>query len=95
MLINSIMSSETGPALEPGERAGGASFAGAITKLIREVNSDQVEAAQKIQELAVEGKGTIHGAMVSMSNATGSFRLLMEMRNRIVEGVNQLLSSQV
>ena len=75
--------------------SGGVAFAAEMTRLLREVNADQVEAAGKIQDLVVHGRGTIHDAMIAMSNAEGSFRLLMEMRNRIVDGVNQLLSTQL
>jgi flagellar hook-basal body complex protein FliE len=41
----------------------------------------------------VEGKGSIHEAMVAITNAEGSFRLMMEIRNRLVLGINQLLES--
>ena len=59
--------------------------------MIQDVNGDQVVAAEQIQKLAVEGEGSIHEAMVAMSHAEGSFRLMMEVRNRIVQGINELL----
>ena len=73
--------------------SGGASFAEAITEMLQDVNSDQVKAAGKIRDLAIDGEGSIHGAMVAMSNAEGSFRLMMEIRNRIVQTVNELLQT--
>ncbi len=75
---------------EPGD---GSSFAKTITSAIRDANADQVEAADRIRNLAVDGEGSIHEAMVAMSNAEGSFRLMMEIRNRIVQGVNELLQT--
>ena len=71
----------------------GSEFARALTKMIQDVNSDQIQAAKKIRDLAVEGEGSIHEAMVAISNAEGSFRLMMEIRNRVVQGVNQLLQT--
>ncbi len=68
-------------------------FAGELSKFVHGVNADQVDAAQKIKDLAVDGKGSIHETMVAVSNAEGSFRLLMEVRNRLIEGVNRLLQS--
>ena len=72
-------------------RSGGEDFAKALTGMIQDVNSDQVVAAHEIRSLAVEGEGSIHEAMVAVSRAEGSFRLLMEVRNRIVQGVNELM----
>jgi flagellar hook-basal body complex protein FliE len=75
-------------------RTGGASFADSLTRFINEVNQDQLDAGEKIQQLAVDGKGTIHEAMIAMNNAEGSFRLLMAMRNRLVDGLNRLLQTR-
>ena len=76
------------------QEAGG-SFAEALGAVIHEANRDQVDATQKAVALTVKGEGTIHDAMVAADKAEGSFRLLMEMRNRIVEGVNRLLETQL
>jgi len=81
------------PSLRVGETApsGGGSFARALTEMVQNVNSDQVAAADQIRALAVDGEGSIHEAMVAISRAEGSFRLMMEVRNRIVQGVHELL----
>jgi len=76
-------------------RAGGERFADALTRMLRDVNRDQLVAKQKMESLIVEGKGSIHDAMVAMTKAEGSFRLLMQMRNRIIEGVNELLRTPI
>ena len=77
------------------EPSGGENFAATITRLIDDANREQIDAAQKVSDLLVHGKGTIHDAMIAVDNAEGSFRLLMEMRNRMIEGVNRLLETQV
>ena len=77
------------------EQSGGAAFADAMTHYLREVNGDVVEASEKMRALVVRGEGTIHDAMVAMNDAEGSFRLLMEMRNRLVDGLNRLLTTQI
>lgn len=73
---------------------GGESFAAVVTKMLRDVNSDQTTAAKKIIDLTVHGRGTIHDAMLAMSTAEGSFRLMMEMRNRLIDGFNRLLQTR-
>ena len=77
------------------QKTGGESFAETVTRVLKDANSDQVTAAAKINDLMVEGKGSIHDTMVAMSNAEGSFRLMMEIRNRMIEAVNRLLQTQV
>ena len=80
--------------LAPEVGRGGESFAAAITGLLQEANQDQVDASGKVIDLTVRGKGDIHDAMVAVESAESSFRLLMEMRNRLIEGVSRLLETQ-
>jgi flagellar hook-basal body complex protein FliE len=77
------------------QKTGGENFAETVTRALKDANSDQVGAAEKIKELMLEGEGSIHDTMVAMSNAEGSFRLMMEIRNRMIEAVNRLLQTQV
>jgi len=74
---------------------GGQTFAAELTSLLTEVNRDQADAATKAIDLAVNGNGSIHDAMIAAEKAESSFRLLMEMRNRLIEGVNRLLETQI
>jgi flagellar hook-basal body complex protein FliE len=81
--------------LEPGPAQGGEDFAGTIARVIDEANRDQHHASGAIRQLLVDGTGTIHDAMIAVNRADSSFRLLMEMRNRLIEGVNQLLETKL
>ena len=92
MAIEAI-GSETPRQLRTDQAGDGSSFAKTLTTMLRDANADQVEAADQIRRLAVDGEGSIHDAMVAMSNAEGSFRLMMEIRNRIVQGFNELLQT--
>ena len=86
------------PSLFPTEtepKPGGERFSTALGEYLLDVNRDQVVAAKKIREFAIDGEGSIQEAMVAMSKAEGSFRLLMEMRNRMVQAVNRLLQTRV
>ena len=77
------------------QKTGGEDFAETVTRVLKQANSDQVNAAGKIKELSVDGEGSIHETMVAVSNAEGSFRLMMEIRNRMIEAVNRLLQTQL
>jgi flagellar hook-basal body complex protein FliE len=76
------------------ERASGTGFVQDLTRMIQEANQSQVDAAHTAEQLMVNGEGSIHDAMLAMSKADGSFRLLMEMRNRLVDAVQRLLQAQ-
>lgn len=76
-------------------RTDGETFAETVARVLKDANSDQVTAARKIEGLMVQGEGSIHDTMVAMSKAEGSFRLAMEIRNRMIEAVNRLLQTQV
>ena len=74
--------------------AGGQRFATSLAQMLHDVNKDQVDAASEIKRLVSDGDGSIHEAMAAITKAEGSFRLLMEMRNRLVDGVNRLLQTR-
>ncbi len=94
MAIDAIESGTlNAPQTQRGE-IGGGHFARALTQFLLEVNSDQIKAGNEMKRLVVDGEGSIHEAMVAMNNAEGSFRLVMEMRNRLIEAVNRLLRPQ-
>jgi len=80
--------------IEASNQTGG-SFAETLGQVVGETNRDLIDATQQAVALVTRGEGTIHDTMIAIDNAEGSFRLLMEMRNRIVEGVNRLLETQL
>jgi|SRR5688572_25701312 flagellar hook-basal body complex protein FliE len=79
--------------LAPEVGRGGESFAAAITDVLRAANQDQIDASAKVIDLTVRGQGDIQDAMIAVESAESSFRLLMEMRNRLIEGVSRLLET--
>ncbi len=94
MAIDAIGASQLNAPQTERSDGGGERFAAALTRFLHEVNSDQLEAAKEMKRLVVDGEGSIHEAMTAMNNAEGSFRLLMEMRNRLVDGINRLLQTR-
>jgi flagellar hook-basal body complex protein FliE len=91
MQVDDVSARALAPRVGELRDSGGGAFARALTEMVQDVNRDQVAAAESIRALAIDGEGSIHEAMVAISRAEGSFRLLMEVRNRIVQGVNELL----
>ena len=86
-------SASSAPEIKDGIQGTGR-FVDDLTRMLRSVNEDQIGAARAIDRLMIEGEGSIHEAMIEMSKAEGSFRLLMTMRNRLVDAINRLLQAQ-
>ena len=85
---------ETGvPAATPPVR--GASFANILQDSLKQVNALQNEADQAIESLATGGPATLHDTMLAVEKAELSFKLMMQVRNKIVEAYQEILRMQV
>jgi len=80
------------PAAKAGE---GGSFATVLKDSISEVNRLQQKADASITELATGGKAGLHETMIAMEQASVSFKLMMQVRNKIVEAYQEVMRIQV
>jgi flagellar hook-basal body complex protein FliE len=80
---------------EGAKPAGSASFADVLENSLAQVNALQREADAAIQALASGGTGTLHDTMLAIQQADLSFRLMMQVRNKIVEAYQEILRMQV
>ena len=60
-----------------------------------EVNGLQQQAEQAIQQLAGEGKGDLQETMIAIEKADVSFRLMMQIRNKVLEAYQEIMRMQV
>jgi flagellar hook-basal body complex protein FliE len=79
----------------PSKEAGGGSFANVLKQSLTEVNSMQQKADAAITALATGDKVSLHETMIAMEQADVSFRLMMQVRNKIVEAYQEILRMQV
>ena len=84
-----------GPKKVPGSGKGDGSFAAALNSSLTEVNRMQQQADDAISALATGDKVSMHDAMIAMEQADVSFRLMMQVRNKIVEAYQEILRMQV
>lgn len=75
--------------------AGGASFGKLLKESMAQVNALQHEADTSIQSLATGGTATLHDTMLAVQKADLSFRLMMQVRNKIVEAYQEVLRMSV
>jgi flagellar hook-basal body complex protein FliE len=76
-------------------KAGGVSFGEVLKDSLAQVNSLQNEADGAIRSLATGGTATLHDTMLAVQKAELSFKLMMQVRNKIVEAYQEVLRMQV
>jgi flagellar hook-basal body complex protein FliE len=76
-------------------KGGQASFGEVLKSSLAEVNRLQKQADAAITELAKGDKVSLHETMIAMEQADVSFKLMMEVRNKIVEAYQEIMRIQV
>jgi flagellar hook-basal body complex protein FliE len=85
--------------VHPGEGAvgikSGASFENVLGQMVREVNARQGEAARQVQGV-LAGEGVpLHQAVIAMEEASISFQLMVEVRNKLLESYQEIMRMQI
>jgi flagellar hook-basal body complex protein FliE len=78
-----------------GKAGGGPSFGEVLRTSLAEVNRLQAQADEEIRALATGEGATLHDTMIALEKADLSFRLMMQVRNKIVEAYQEILRMQV
>src|SRR5207249_7281924 len=81
------------PPLSPTGEA--SSFGSVLGRLVSEVNDKQLAAGEAVKGL-INGQGvSLHQAMISMEEASVSFQLMVEVRNKLLESYQELMRMQM
>lgn len=87
---------QTSEAIAPAPaEPGGVGFGRVIDQLLSDANSQQVQADQAVQELAVGRADNVHDVMLAVAKADLSFRMILEVRNRLTEAYQEIMRMQV
>jgi flagellar hook-basal body complex protein FliE len=73
----------------------GPGFGQVLKDSLEQVNRLQTEADTAITDLATGGPTTLHDTMLALEKADLSFRLMMQVRNKIVEAYQEVVRMQV
>jgi flagellar hook-basal body complex protein FliE len=71
------------------------SFGDMLSGAIEEVGKAQVKADQAIEKLQTGESRNIHEVMIAMEKAGISMRLMVQMRNKIVEAYQEVMRMQI
>jgi flagellar hook-basal body complex protein FliE len=89
------LSAVPGPAELPQTAASGPSFDEILKTAFQNVGSLQKEANRAIQRLSVDGSVNVHQTMIAMEKANLSFRLMLQIRNKLVDAYQEVMRMQV
>jgi flagellar hook-basal body complex protein FliE len=73
----------------------GKDFQAHLKQALGDVNDLKQQADQAIHQLIGEGKGDLQETIVAMEKADVSFRLMMQIRNKILEAYQEIVRMQV
>ena len=71
------------------------SFEGVLKQSLQSVNELQQKANQAIDALATGQQNDIHNTMIAMEKADVAFRLLMQIRNKVISAYETIMRMQV
>ncbi len=86
---SSIASRESGSGTSP------KTFGEALEGMLKDVNNSQLEANHAAQEVSAGRNKDIHGAVLAMEKAEIQFRLLAQVRNKVIEAYREIMRMQV
>ena len=73
----------------------GAGFGDVLNQFVGEVNQKQLASSQAVNDL-ISGKDIpLHQAMIAMQEAGVAFQLMVEVRNKLLEGYQDLMRMQI
>jgi flagellar hook-basal body complex protein FliE len=88
--LNSLGNPRSNPA---GKVADG--FAETLKTALNETNKAQIEADHAVEKLNTGEAKNLHEVMISMEKADISLRMLVQMRNKVVDAYQEIMRMQV
>ncbi len=70
-------------------------FGNVLEHFVHQVNDKQLQATQSVTGLLAGQNVPLHQAMIAMEEASISFQLMVEVRNKLLEGYQELMRMQV
>src|SRR5689334_16990703 len=79
----------------PGQAQGTSSFQDFLGDFVREVSDKQAASSEAVNGLMSGKNVSLHQAMISMEEASVSFQLMLEVRNKLLETYQELMRMQI
>ncbi len=98
MSVTPIAAVEALPELaqaNPGGQAKQADFADWLANQVRETDDKLHAAEHQVQQLALGEADNLHQVMIALSKAKTSFELTVQVRNRLLEGFQEVMRMNI
>lgn len=86
----SLKSKINAPEEKPGE-----SFAATLKNAVSEVNTRELQAEQSVQDYMSGKETSLHNTLISLEKAEISFKLMMQVRGKLMEAYQQIMRTTV
>lgn len=73
----------------------GGNFLTYLKQAVGEVDTLQQNVGQEVTQLVGEGKGDLQDTIIAMEKADISFRLMMQIRNKVLDAYQEVMRMQV
>jgi flagellar hook-basal body complex protein FliE len=85
------------PALptSPSSDAGDVPFADLVSSLMQETSNQQAAVGESVRQLVTGESDSIHDVVLTASKADLAFRLVMEIRNRLMSSFEDIMRMQI
>jgi flagellar hook-basal body complex protein FliE len=80
---------------QPLEGQGQSTFSDVLGRMVSEVNAKQAAATDAVSALLSGQNVPLHQAMIAMEEASVSFQLMAEVRNKLLESYQELMRMQL
>ena len=70
-------------------------FADLVKSMVQQTNAQQISANDSVQQLITGETDSIHDVVLTASRADLAFRLMMEIRNRLIASYQEVMRMQV
>jgi len=70
-------------------------FADLVKSMVQQTNAQQVSAKDSVEQLITGETDSIHDVVLTASRADLAFRLMMEIRNRLIASYQEVMRMQV
>jgi flagellar hook-basal body complex protein FliE len=74
---------------------GGSSFKDVLVKNLQEVNQAQQEAQRAVEDLTTGERNDVEGVILATQKADNAFRMLQQLRNRMMEAYDEVKQMRV
>ena len=71
------------------------SFASMLGRMVSDINTQQITANQAVNAVQSGQPVPLHKAVISMEEANVSFQLMVEVRNRLLDGFQEIMRMQI